>query len=135
MIGGQDMIVTENDGLTITAGSELVDAGGDHSFVWGYYFCIENNSDEKITLLGKNWNITDERGNSFCDDSEGFRGEIPELEPGEYFEFSATAPLSAANAVFYGSCKIAKAGRKIIENIKLPILQFNAGMRQAVLPN
>lgn len=124
-----DRTATEHDDVVITAASELVDAvvgAAESRFVWGYYFCIENNSDEKITLLGKDWNITDERGNCFSDESEGFSGEIPELEPGEYFEFSATAPLTAANAVFYGSCKILKAGRKIVESIKLPVLEFNA---------
>ena len=108
MTDTDDMIVMEEGDVVITAASELVDSSyrAGEEFLWGYYFCIENNSDEKITLLGKNWNITDDSGRSFCDDSDGFSGEIPELEPGEYFEFSATAPLKAAHAVFYGSCKI-----------------------------
>ncbi len=107
MDSAQEMIVTEDGDVTITAGSELVEAShhAGQEFLWGYYFCIENNSDQKITLLGKNWNITDDSGRCFCDDSDGFSGEIPELEPGEYFEFSATAPLKAAHAVFYGSCQ------------------------------
>lgn len=122
----QEIITIQNDDVVITAASELVDSSR-QEFVWGYYFCIENNSDEKITLVGKNWNITDENGNVFSDESEGFQGEIPEIEPGEYFEFSSTAPLKAARAVFYGSCKIVKSGKKIVENLKLPILQFDAG--------
>jgi len=138
MDGSQDMVTTESGDVVITAGSQLVDTVLEKNgsrFVWGYYFCIENNSDEKITLVGKDWNITDECGNHFADDSSGFRGEIPELEPGEYFEFSDTAPLSAASAVFYGSCKILKAGCKIVQNIKLPVLQFNATPQGAPLFN
>lgn len=90
MTDTDDMIVMEEGDVVITAASELVDSSyrAGEEFLWGYYFCIENNSDEKITLLGKNWNITDDSGRSFCDDSDGFSGEIPELEPGEYFEFS-----------------------------------------------
>jgi len=122
-----NMITSDADGITITAGSELVDAT-ENEFLWGYYFCIENNSDEKITLVGKDWNITDSLGNRFFDDSAGFKGEIPELEPGEYFEFSSTAPLKAASAVFYGSCKIVKSRAKAVQSIKLPKLQFNAGL-------
>ena len=117
----EEMITTQEDGLVITAASELVDTHTNASgkeFVWGYYFCIENTSDEKITLVGKDWNITDSCGNSFSDTTPGFQGEIPEIEPGEYFEF---------NAVFYGSCSIIKASKKIAQNIKMPILQFNAG--------
>ncbi len=129
MTDTSDMIVMEEGDVVITAASELVDscyqAGSE--FLWGYYFCIENNSDEKITLLGKNWNITDDCGRCFSDDSEGFSGEIPELEPGECFEFSATAPLKAAHAVFYGSCKILKGAAKIVESVHLPVLTFDAG--------
>lgn len=130
----EDMVVVENGDLTITAASELVDASHPE-FLWGYYFCIENNSDEKITLLGKDWNITDESGQSYNDSSEGFSGEIPELEPGECFEFSATAPLKAAHAVFYGSCKILKGAAKIAENISLPILKFDAGFSRGTVLN
>ncbi len=125
----QEMIVTQTDSIVITAGSELVDSyinNQGKEFVWGYYFCIENNSDEKITLLGKNWNITDSNGNSFCDDSLGFSGEMPELEPGEYFEFSSTAPIQASNAVFYGSCKIIKGSDSKAQNIQIPVLEFQA---------
>lgn len=126
----QEVITMQSDGLVITAGSELVDmrrrASG-AEFVWGYYFCIENTSDEKVTLVGKNWNITDAAGNSFSDNTPGFQGEIPEIEPGEYFEFSSQAPLKSPSAVFYGSCSILKASKKIAQNIKMPILQFNAG--------
>ena len=86
MTDTDDMIVMEEGDVVITAASELVDSSyrAGEEFLWGYYFRIENNSDEKITLLGKNWNITDDSGRSFCDDSDGFSGEIPELEPGEY---------------------------------------------------
>ena len=134
----EEMITMQEDGLVITAASELVDTYTNASgkeFVWGYYFCIENTSDEKITLVGKNWNITDPCGNSFSDSTPGFQGEIPEIEPGEYFEFSSQAPLKSSNAVFYGSCSILKAGKKIAQNIKLPILQFNAGDKFACACN
>lgn len=134
----EEMITMQEEGLVITAASELVDTYTNASgkeFVWGYYFCIENTSDEKITLVGKNWNITDSHGNSFSDSTPGFQGEIPEIEPGEYFEFSSQAPLKSSNAVFYGSCSILKAGKKIAQNIKLPILQFNAGVNFACACN
>ena len=129
MLDTSDMVVREEGDVVITAGSELVDSSNraGQEFLWGYYFCIENNSDEKITLLGKNWNITDESGQSFFDETEGFSGEIPELEPGEYFEFTAMAPLKVARAVLYGSCKILKGAAQIAENIRLPVLEFNAG--------
>ena len=45
--------------------------------------CIENNTGAKIRLVGKDWNITDDRGNRYNDSSAGFKGELPELEPGQ----------------------------------------------------
>ena len=134
MQDNQDIVSLEADDITITAGSELVDNTA-QGFLWGYYLCIENNSNEKITLVGKDWNITDALGNNFSDDSVGFEGAIPELEPGEFFEFTGSAPLKSSNAIFYGSCKILKKGNNIAQNIKMPILQFNAKDISKAIPN
>lgn len=118
-----DMNVNETDDVIISAGQVLVDETP-QQFLWGYYLCIENNSDHKITVVGKNWNITDDMGNRFCDDSAGFKGEIPELEPGECFEFTSTAPISSPNAVFYGSCKIVANGEN--KEVKVPTFLLSA---------
>ena len=118
--------VTEKTGdIVVSACPTLIESSKeDDEFLWGYYLRIENNSDEKICLLGKNWNITDDKGNNFCDNSAGFKGELPELEPGEFFEFSSTTPLSSAHAVFYGSCKIIR--KKTVSEIKIPTFNLNA---------
>lgn len=116
----EDFAIVESDGVVISACPKLIERAFNKD-IWGYYLCIENQSNEKITLMGKNWNITDECGNRFSDDTSGFKGEIPELEPGEFFEFSAEAPLSSS-AVFYGSCKVALG--KMIKDIKIPTFAF-----------
>ena len=126
MFDTDDILTTEVDNITISAARELVEKNSAHQFVWGYYFCIENNSDKKISLVGKIWHITDDKGNNYSDDSVGFKGEIPDLEPGEMFEFSSTAPLSSENAVFYGSCKI-KAANDEIKEIKIPTFEMSVG--------
>jgi len=124
MFEDSDLVSTEVDDITISAGSTLVEKNlAKKQFLWGYYFCIENNSNHKISLVGKSWHITDDRGNNYSDDSVGFKGEIPDLEPGEYFEFSSTAPLFSSNAVFYGSCRI-KAANDEVKDIKIPTLQM-----------
>lgn len=125
MINEEDFVFASTDDIVISACTieleedekDFVNAG---KFVYGYYLCIENNSSEKIQLIGKHWNITDTKGNSFCDDSFGFKGEIPILEPGESYEFTSFAPLTTPNAVFYGSCKVVKEGQGISEDIKVP---------------
>ena len=100
--------------------------------MWGYYLCIENNSDKKIQLVGKNWNITDEAGNSYNDSSAGFKGELPELEPGEYFEFTSEAPLNSPNAVFYGSCKVLSEGQSQIKEIRIPTFSLSVSGQKAL---
>ena len=76
-------------------------------------------------MLGKNWNISDDQGHLYCDDSVGFKGEIPELEPGESFEFTSTAPINSHNAVFYGSCKIVDEKRNVTKDILIPTLSLD----------
>lgn len=127
MIEEQEFVTTETDDIVISACPVLVDEKkAAQEYLWGYYLRIENNSANKIHLLGKNWNITDALGNRFCDDSAGFKGEIPELEPGEYFEFSSMAPLNSSDAVFYGSCKIMQDGKKVVKEIKIPTFSLSA---------
>lgn len=131
MFEENEPVVTSCDDIIITACPTLVEENqAKQEFVWGYYFCIENNSSERIRLVGKNWNITDDKGNRFCDDSEGFKGEIPELEPGEFFEFTSLAPLNSPHAVFYGSCKIKKEDASETREIKIPT--FTLSVPQAV---
>lgn len=122
-----DFLISQTDGITVSACPVLVDEEKSRaSFMWGYYLCIENNSDKKIHLVGKNWNITDDKGNSFSDDSAGFKGEIPELEPGECFEYTSMAPINAYNAVFYGSCKVKTEGQESTKEVKIPTFCLNA---------
>lgn len=113
MIEENDFIIKQTDELIISACPVLMNDEylTNQKNLWGYYLCIENLSKNKIRLVGKNWNITDEKGNSFCDNSVGFKGEIPELEPGECFEWTDTTPINANNAVFYGSCKVYSEGQ------------------------
>lgn len=126
MIEENELQVSQTDGIVISAGPVLMDEDNHDNFLWGYYFCIENNSQNKISVVGKNWNITDDRGNLFSDNSDGFKGEIPELEPGEYFEFTSTAPLSSPYAVFYGSCRIKTEGQDKLKEVKIPTFAMTA---------
>lgn len=132
MFNENELVSTEIDDITISACPTLIEADKSaKEFLWGYYLCIENNSDHTISLLGKDWNITDDAGHSYRDDSAGFKGEIPDLEPGEFFEFTSTAPLNTTNAVFYGSCRIRFAAEE--KNIKIPTFQFSAGAEARIL--
>jgi len=120
----EDLISLQTDGIVVSAGPVLVDEEAENRYMWGYYLCIENNTAKKIRLVGKDWNITDDKGNRYNDSSIGFKGELPELEPGEYFEYTSYAPLQARNAVFYGSCKVVADG--VSRNVKVPTFSLSA---------
>lgn len=125
-----EYVTSQTDDIVISACPTLVEENRRaQEFLWGYYLRIENNSAKKIQLLGKNWNITDSFGNRFCDDSAGFKGELPELEPGECFEFSSMMPLNAADAVFYGSCKFRKPDRKQSRKLRFRLFRFQPGQK------
>ena len=128
-----DLVTLQTDGIVVSAGPVLVDEEAENRYMWGYYLCIENNTAKKIRLVGKDWNITDDLGNRFNDSSVGFKGELPELEPGEYFEDTSYAPLQAKNAVFYGSCKVQTDG--ISRNVKVPTFSLSArgGLKNRIL--
>lgn len=128
MIDNDEILVSQTDGIVVSAGPVLVDENESlkNHFMWCYYLCIENNSNHKIQLVGKDWNITDDLGNRYSDTSAGFKGELPELEPGEYFEFTSEAPLKSANAVFYGSCKIKTEGQNQMKDIRIPTFSLSA---------
>ncbi len=124
MSTADDLVSFQSGGIVVSAGPVLMDEDVENRYMWGYYLCIENNTGKKIRLLGKDWNITDEKGNLYNDSSVGFKGEIPELNPGEYFEYTSCAPLNTDNAVFYGSCKVQTEGKNL--SIKVPTFSLDA---------
>lgn len=115
MFYDEECFTEQSNDISISARSILIE---EDSSLWGYYFCIENNSDQKISLVGKDWTITDNHGNIYNDSTAGFKGEIPELEPGEVFEFTDVAPIKSSAAVFYGSCKVML--KNMVKDIKMP---------------
>ena len=134
MYSTQDFETTQQGEIVISAYNELLQekVAGDE-FCWGFYLRIENNSQDKISLLGRNISITDIKGRSVSLNSEGFGGQLPELEPGEVFEFEDYAN-SKASAVLCGSCRIADSSHKIM-NIEIPVLSLIANDNQQRILN
>lgn len=117
---------TEQTGdILVSAYQELIDSDYDNDDVWSYCLRIENNSNERIRLMRKNLCLTDEKGNSYYDMSDGFNGELPDLEPGEYFEFEDTAKVIGSAAVLYGFCSaVTNKGKEL--KIKLPVINLSS---------
>lgn len=124
MFFDNEFAVAQDDGIVISAYQELLDekVAGDE-FCWGYYLRIENNSDDRISLLGKNISVTDIRGRSVSVEYDGFNGEAPVLEPGEVFEFEDYA-TSKTSAILCGSCKVSSFSNNQVKNIEIPVLSL-----------
>lgn len=125
MLNNFDYSTMQTGDIIVSACQELLEENESRQELWGYVLRIENNSDERIRLLAKDLCITDEKGNSRYLPSLGFNGELPDLEPGECFEFEDTAQLDGAAAVLYGYCKALTTKGKEFK-IKLPVLSLSS---------
>ncbi len=123
----EDCFSTAQDGgIIISAYQELLDErAANDEFCWGYYLRIENNSDDTISLLGKNISVTDTFGRAVSVACDGFNGESPVLAPGEVYEFEDYA-TSRTSAVLCGSCRIAHEHGTEVKDIHLPVLSLIA---------
>ncbi len=122
----ENFSTAQEGGIVISAYQELLDErASNDEFCWGYYLRIENNSNDTISLLGKNISVTDLKGRAVSVAYNGFNGETPVLEPGEVFEFEDYA-TSKTSAVLCGSCRIANVRGKKIKDIHLPVLSLIA---------
>lgn len=117
--------------LAISAYLQLSDeAVSDGGFCWDYSFRFENNSDAEITLLSKRLSVIDNTGHTTSVDYAGFKGQIPELVPGEDFEDDGYV-TARSNAVLRGSCKV-KIGNTV-KDIELPVFSLIANDNQQIL--
>lgn len=121
-----EFATSQENGIVISIYPELLtEKAAGNEFCWGYYLRIENNSNDTISLLGKNISVTDSKGRSVSVNYDGFNGEAPVLNPGEVFEFEDYA-TSKSSAVLCGCCRVLCKHNDRIRNIKLPVLSLIA---------
>lgn len=119
-----DFSVIQTGDVMVSAYPEQLDCDDERRELWAYCLRIENNSDQCIRLLRRNFCITDSFGQNHYDLGEGFDGELPDLEPGECFEFEDTAIIDGRAAVLYGNC-IARKADGTLFNIDIPLMQLS----------
>ena len=129
MLNDFDYSTTQTGDIVVSACRELLEKNDAKQELWGYVLRIENNSNERIRLTSKDVCITDEKGNNRYMPSFGFNGELPDLEPGECFEFEDTAQ-SDGTSVLYGYCKALTTKGKELK-IKLPVLNLSSSQKSA----
>ncbi|MBR6355614.1 MAG: ApaG domain [Alphaproteobacteria bacterium] len=119
-----DFSFVQSGDFLVSAYPEQLDCDDNRRELWAYCLRIENNSSQKIRLLRRDFCITDSLGQNHYDLSEGFNGELPDLEPGEYFEFEDTAVIDGRAAVLYGSCVAQNESGETIR-IDIPLMQLS----------
>lgn len=128
-----DMQYDECVGSDVTVSAYLQlseEAVSDGSFCWDYSFRFENTSNQDITLLSKQLSVVDSTGKVVSVDYEGFRGQKPQLVPGDDFEDDGYV-TSHSSAVLKGTCLI-KIGDKI-QSIELPVFSLIANDNNRIL--
>ncbi|MFZ2314247.1 MAG: Co2+/Mg2+ efflux protein ApaG [Gammaproteobacteria bacterium] len=73
-----------------------------HKFVWSYDITIENNSNEIVQLLNREWLITDVSGKIEEIHGVGVVGLQPLLKPGKTFNYTSYCQLSTPQGTMEG---------------------------------
>ena len=87
-----------------------------HCFV--YFISIHNDTDVAVTIKGRKWVVTNERGEITAVEGEGVVGQFPTIEPGDKFSYNSFHLLDARSAVAEGSyLGVDAQGRKVLARI------------------
>ena len=71
-------------------------------YFWRYSIEIANLGDKPVTLIEREWRITDANGAQQKVRGPGVVGEQPTIGPGESFRYASGCPLSAPSGVMVG---------------------------------
>jgi ApaG protein len=69
---------------------------------WAYHVRIENEGEEAIQLISREWIISDGRGGRHEVQGEGVVGEQPVIEPGAAFDYVSGCPLGTPTGYMEG---------------------------------
>lgn len=87
-----------------------------HCFV--YFISIHNDDPVAVTIKGRKWVVTSDRGEVTAVEGDGVVGLSPTIQPGEKFTYNSYHLLSARTAVAEGSyIGMDAKGRKVLTRI------------------
>lgn len=98
-----------------------------HCFI--YFITIHNDTDQPVTIKGRKWVVTNDRGEVMALEGEGVVGETPTIPPGDSFSYNSFHLLSTKSAVAEGSyVGLDALGRRVLTRIpKFRMLVPNRG--------
>jgi len=87
-----------------------------HCFV--YFISIHNDTEIPVTIRGRKWVVTNDRGEVTAVEGDGVVGERPTIEPGEKFSYNSFHLLDTNSAVAEGSyIGVDANGEKVLTRI------------------
>jgi ApaG protein len=87
-----------------------------HCFV--YFITIHNATPLPITIKGRKWVVTNDRGEITAIEGDGVVGQFPEIAPGAKFSYNSCHLLDTNSAVAEGSyLGVDSEGRKVVTRI------------------
>src|ERR1041384_1566724 len=90
----------------------------DRPHCFAYFITIHNDTDTAVTIKGRKWVVTNERGEVTAVEGDGVVGEHPIIEPGEKFSYNSYHLLDTHFAKAEGSyIGIDAKGRKVLTRI------------------
>lgn len=92
-----------------------------HCFV--YFVTIRNDSEIAVTIKGRKWVVTNDRGEITAVEGEGVVGQFPTLQPGEEFDYNSFHMINTVTATAEGSyLGVDPDGRKVL--VRIPRFQL-----------
>ena len=90
----------------------------DRPHCFAYFITIHNDSDVTVTIKGRKWVVTNDRGEITAVEGDGVVGEFPEIAPGETFSYNSFHLNDTESAVAEGSyIGMDERGRKVLTRI------------------
>jgi ApaG protein len=87
-----------------------------HSFI--YFVTIHNGSDVAVTIKGRKWVVTNDRGEVIAVEGDGVVGQFPTIPPGGEFSYNSRHLLDKGTAVAEGSyIGLDEGGRAVLVRI------------------
>ena len=118
----------ETDGIIVRVAPEFLDEESspeDNRYVWAYHVEIRNEGKRTLRLITRHWRIADCNGRVQVVDGEGVVGQTPVLEPGETFEYSSGAPLSAPSGLMDGVYRLSDENGDILD-VRIPMFTLDS---------
>lgn len=118
----------EIDGLSVRVDKVVymptLDAPDDKPYPFVYFLTIENQSNEKVRILGRKWVVRERTGETCVVEGEGVVGQLPQLVPGDPFSYNSyhvVAVDAEVSGAFFGITEKGQAVRVMIPRFELQI--------------